>query len=308
MERNDLEASRLGRIARIPSERHIVPGRFFQRADMPVQPEGIRSSTSFVRFGISNIVSENLTISKRAASPFAIADQVHRAGRVIVVKTIARATVRSRLGVIAAEKKFRKAIDRIGVPPPGSYVMVQTKRRVLDHVGRIGVLTVRVDQSLSGTLQARAAEDFRFFQIIPVERSPIRPAAGPWFSRRSIRIVPQKTVGITCIGDLTFVVVQIHGQGQPYVLQVRPADRLARHLFDLPHGRYDDRQQDRNNGNDHQQFDQGKTCNFMILSNLFVIMHRFIFQKWGLHRNLRYRPQVHVCVYEILFTYPAIYS
>ena len=93
-------------IACVPPQRHIVSCGFFQSGDMSVQPQNISSSAGLEGIGVSDIMSENLPIAVRTTAPFSIARQIHTARRVIIMKAIAGATIRSWLSVIAAIEEF----------------------------------------------------------------------------------------------------------------------------------------------------------------------------------------------------------
>jgi len=71
-----------------------------------VQPQNIGSPARFVGIGVPNAVPENLPIAERPTTPLPIAGQVHSAGRVIVVKGVVRASLRSGFGVITAIEEF----------------------------------------------------------------------------------------------------------------------------------------------------------------------------------------------------------
>ena len=73
---------------------------------MCVQPKDISSSPGSVVVGVSNIVSENLTIAVETITPSSIAGQFHSAGSVIIMKAIAGATIRSWFSVVAAKEEF----------------------------------------------------------------------------------------------------------------------------------------------------------------------------------------------------------
>lgn len=91
---------------------------------MPVQPQNIGPSAGFIRVWIPDIMPENLPIGERPAPAFSITGQIHGTGRVIIMKTVARAAIRSRLGVVATVDEFRCTVNIISITASGSGMMI----------------------------------------------------------------------------------------------------------------------------------------------------------------------------------------
>lgn len=93
-------------VAGIIAQRNIVPRCFFYRTYVPVNPQNIGSSTRLEGIGVSDVVSENLSIAVRTTASLSIAGEIHSAGVIIVVKAIAGAAIRSRFGVVETINEF----------------------------------------------------------------------------------------------------------------------------------------------------------------------------------------------------------
>ena len=85
--------------------------------NVSVKPQNIGSSACPIWIGVSGIVSENLPIGIRTTAR-SILGQVHRTGVVIVVKAIAGAAIRSRLGVVETIDEFRRAVYSFCIAAP----------------------------------------------------------------------------------------------------------------------------------------------------------------------------------------------